>query len=141
MNAQTIRVLLMEDNPLDACLVGQYLEEGGPASFALERVERLSAGLERLERGGIDVLLLDLSLPDSKGLEGLDRVIARAPGLPVVILTGLEEETLGLEAIRRGAQEYLDKWQLNGPLLARALRYSVERCRAQEQLRQQQEHL
>ncbi len=141
MNAQPIKVLLIEDNPGDAELVQEYLADGGAASFVLECAGRLSAGLDCLDRGGIDVLLLDLSLPDSQGLETLDRVIAHAPTVPVLILTGLEEDALGLEAIRRGAQDYLVKGQITGSLIARTIRYGIERSRVREQLQQQEEHL
>jgi CheY-like chemotaxis protein len=136
MSAQTIHILLIEDNPADAELISEYLAESEEA-FTLEHVERLSTGLDRLRHGGIEVLLLDLSLPDSQGLETLDRVMGHFHALPVVIFTGENEDALGLEAICKGAQEYLDKGQLTAPLLVRTLRYSFERFRVREQLRQQ----
>src|SRR5882762_10228937 len=89
----------------------------------------------------LNVVLIDLSLPDSQGLETVDHVLAHSPTLPVIILTGVKEDELGLEAIRRGAQDYLIKGQLTGLLMARTIRYGIERTRIREQLRQQDERL
>ncbi len=141
MDAQSIHVLLIEDNPADAELVQEYLAASDALSFDMACADRLAAGIARLSRGGIDVVLLDLSLPDSQGLDTLDRVLAHAPTVPVVILTGLQQDALGLEAIRRGAQDYLIKGQLNGPLIARTIRYGLERARVREQLQQRDDHL
>jgi DNA-binding NarL/FixJ family response regulator len=141
MIAPAIHVLLIEDNPGDAHLVQEYLTVGEDVSFALECAERLAVGLERLLRGGIDLVLLDLSLPDSHGLDTLDRLVSQAPTVPVVILTGHQEDNLGLESIGRGAQDYLVKGQFTGPVLKRTLRYSVERCRAGAKLREQEAQL
>ena len=89
------------------------------AAFRLECEERLTAGLERLARGGVDVLLLDLSLPETQGLDTLRRVRSQAPGVPVVVLTGSDDEELGNRAVQSGAQDYLIKGQVDGPLLGR----------------------
>ncbi|HXF93673.1 MAG TPA: PAS domain S-box protein, partial [Nitrospiraceae bacterium] len=97
--------------------------------------DRLAAGIERLIDAKPDVVLLDLSLPDSQGLETLTRVHAAANGVPIVVLTSLEDEALGLQLIRAGAQDYLVKGQVTGPLLRRALRYAVERTLAEAALK------
>ena len=124
--------LLIEDNPADAGLIKELLSS---EEYGLEWVDRLSLGLDRLLLPGIGVVLLDLALPDNLGLEGLDKILTREPGMPVVILTGLQEETLGLEAIQRGAQDFLCKETFSGPLLTRALRYAVDRKRIENELR------
>ncbi|MDH7485259.1 MAG: response regulator [Anaerolineae bacterium] len=126
-----IRVLLVEDNPGDARLIREMLSEVREVTFDVQRADRLSASLERLAEGGIDVVLLDLSLPDSQGLETFARVYAQAPEVPVVLLTGLDDADLAVRAVREGAQDYLVKGQLDSGLLARAIRYAIERHRAQ----------
>ncbi len=122
-----MHVLLIEDNETDAVLIREILAEAEGAIFDLEWADRLSAGLERLDKGGVDVILLDLGLPDSQGLETLSRANAQAPEVPIVVLTSLADEMLGVEAVRRGAQDYLVKGQVGSNLLGRALRYAIER--------------
>lgn len=126
-----IRVLLVEDNPGDARLIREMLSEVREVAFDVQRGDRLSTSLERLAEGGIDVVLLDLSLPDSQGLETFARVSAQAPDVPVVLLTGLDDADLAVKAVREGAQDYLVKGQLDSSLLVRSIRYAVERHRAQ----------
>jgi two-component system sensor histidine kinase UhpB len=101
----------------------------------------LSSGLARLKDGGIDVLLLDLGLPDSRGLAALSRVQAQAPGVPVVVLSGADDEQLAMEAVREGAQDYLVKTHADLHLLTRSLRYAIQRKRAAEALRESEERL
>jgi len=139
MDDKPIRALLIEDNPGDARLIGVMLAEVKSPPFDIERAERLSAGLECLAEGGIDVVLLDLSLPDSHGLETFARVHAEAPEVPIIVLTGLADTELAVKAVREGAQDYLVKGELNGALLVRSVRYGIERHRARaEQLRKAQ---
>lgn len=126
-----IKVLLVEDNPGDARLIREMLNEVREVTFDVQRADRLSTSLERLAQGDIDVVLLDLSLPDSQGLETFARVYAQAPEVPVVLLTGLDDADLAVRAVREGAQDYLVKGQLDSGLLARAIRYAIERHRAQ----------
>ncbi|MGH2459037.1 MAG: ATP-binding protein [Chloroflexota bacterium] len=126
------RVLLVEDNPGDARLIGEMLVEAQDTSLRLEWVDRLSRGEDRIAAGGVSAVLLDLSLPDSQGLETFRTLHARASGLPIVVLTGLDDEALGLQAIREGAQDYLVKGQVGGHRLIRALRYGIERNRQEE---------
>ncbi|MBU0710606.1 response regulator [bacterium] len=124
-----IRVLLIEDNPGDARLIKEALSEAGDMQFELEWIDRLTPGLERLATGEFDVILLDLNLPDRPfhGLETLREVRGKAPDMPIVVLTGLNDEKTGLGAIKAGAQDYLVKDQLNSELLLRTLRYAIER--------------
>ena len=126
-----MKILLMEDNPGDARLIREMLADAGGQGFAIEWVSRLAEGLERLGRGGIDLVLLDLDLPDSQGLDTFIKAHAQAPQVPFVVLTGLADETLALTAVRKGAQDYLFK-DGNGPhLLLRAIRYATERKQAE----------
>jgi len=98
-------------------------------AFALECVDRLSTGLERLTTGSLDVLLLDLNLPDSQGPKTFTTAQARSSGVPIVVLTGLEDEATGIKAVHQGAQDYLPKGEVDANSLARALRYAIERHR------------
>ena len=141
MVANPIRVLLIEDNPGDALLIEEALHDVPTPAFGLDHVDRLSLGLERLARGDIDVILLDLSLPDSHGLDTLTRTCAHAPTIPVIVLTGLDDNVLEVRAVQSGAQDFLSKNALNGHLLARAIRYAIERKQAEEQLRQTNAYL
>ena len=141
MNSKHIKVLLIEDNPGDARLIREMMAEVGVARFDLECVDRLSTGLERLDGGGIDVTLLDLGLPDSEGLDTFVRVHAQVPQIPIVVLTGVTDEVVGVEAVREGAQDYLTKGQVDGNLLVRAMKYAIERKRAEEALREYSERL
>jgi len=128
--------LLIEDNAGDARLIEEALAETPDAPFALEHVDRLSRGLARLAQPpAVDVVLLDLNLPDSHGLETLVRVIGHAPRAPILVLTGFDDEASAIAAVHRGAQDYLIKGQVDGRLLARAMRYAIERKRAEEALR------
>src|SRR5918995_2955722 len=132
--ADRMRVLLVEDDDGDALIVEEELELSG-ARVDVERRRTLgeatAAGLQRF-----DCVLLDLNLPDAQGLQGLHELRARAPDLAVLVLTGLDDERRGIEAVGAGAQDYLIKGSTTGVLLARSLRYAVERRRAE--LTQQQ---
>ena len=138
---RAIKTLLIEDNPGDSRLIREMLSEAKEVSFDLKYAERLQAGLDQLGQGGIDVVLLDLGLPDSQGLETLDRTYALAPEVPIVVLTGLDDDTLGVQAVNRGAQDYLKKGQVDGELLMRTIRYAIERKRAKEREGQLQRQL
>jgi DNA-binding NarL/FixJ family response regulator len=138
-----MRILLIEDSKADARLIREILAESKGTVFDLERADRLATGLERLVAGGIDVILLDLGLPDSQGLDTLVGVQTQAPEVPIVVLTGLEDETLATQAMRAGAQDYLVKGNVDSNLLARSIRYAIERQRLLtelEQARQRQQH-
>ncbi|TET79246.1 MAG: HD domain-containing protein [Candidatus Cloacimonadota bacterium] len=135
-HSNSIKVLLIEDNPGDVGLIRGMLAEVRDDQLDLEYVERLSTGLERLSEGGIDVLLLDLTLPDCRGFETFTKVFAQAPEVPIVVLTGLNDETLAIKAVHEGAQDYLFKKQVDSNLLVRSIRYAIERKRSEEKLKQ-----
>ncbi len=126
---------MVEDNPADVRLVRELLKEG-PGDIDLTAVERLGAAMEVLASQPADVLLLDLGLPDSQGLNGLAALQARFPQLPMVVLTSADDEALAVQAVQRGAQDYLPKALLEGRLLRRALRYAIERQRAEAALKE-----
>lgn len=130
-------ILLVEDNAGDARLLRELLAETGLLHCTLTHVDRLSAGLDCVRKGGIDIVLLDLSLPDSHGFDTLGNMHKTANGIPIVVLTGIEDEALGLQLVQRGAQDYLLKGQVTGPLLQRSLRYAIERARMANELREQ----
>lgn len=132
---QPIRILLIEDDPGDADLLREMLAGEEGSGFQLEHVDRLHKGLESLARGGVDVVLLDLTLPDSRGPATAARIHAEVPTVPLVILTALNDDASALEAVRKGAQDYLIKGQVNGMMLSRVIRYAIERQHAEEQLR------
>ena len=137
----TVCVLVVEDNPVDALLVQEMLAEATSTRFEVACVDRLSAGLERLSQGGIDVVILDLGLPDSVGLETLDKMHAEAPGVAIVVQTGLDDEEVGIEAMQKGAQDYLVKGETDSALLVRTMRYAIERHALQAELAQRAEEL
>ena len=127
-----INILLIEDKPTDILLIKRMLST--IVNFTIEQVARLSAGLERLERGGIDVVIMDIVLPDSEGIEAIKKVYTAFPGVPIVVLTGFPDEETGMRAIQEGAQDYLVKGRINADALIRILRYSIERKKTREEL-------
>jgi DNA-binding response OmpR family regulator len=130
-----VRVLLIEDSPGDSRLIQTVLEDTRIAEFVLDRVDGLAVGLERLAAGGVDVVLLDLGLPDSTGLETFLRLQARASWIPIVVMSGLEDEEVALLAVQQGAQDYLLKRDLLvTDLVARSLCYAIERKRNESDL-------
>ena len=135
MSTGPAHILLVEDNPGDARLLRELLTETGAGRLTLTHVDRLDAAIRCLTQAAFDIILLDLSLPDSQGAETLVRMHEAAQGIPIVLVTGREDEELGLQLIQAGAQDYLVKGQTTAPLLARALKYAVERKRLEEELR------
>ncbi len=140
-HSEVIRALLIEDNPGDARLIGEMLAEAKDVQFDLECVKQLAEGFEYLAAKGTDVILLDLSLPDSWGLDTFIKLQARAAEVPIIVLTGTKDETVAVKAVYEGAQDYLVKGQVNSSLLVRAARYAIERKRAEDQLRKYRVHL
>ena len=136
-----MKILLIEDNPGDIRLLQEYLNEGSACRFQVTQAGRLSRGLERLAEARFDAVLLDLSLPDSHGLDTLVRLHEAAKDVPIVVLTGIEDESLGVRLIQAGAQDYLVKGSVTGPLLVRSLRYAAERKRAEEELSESEARL
>jgi DNA-binding response OmpR family regulator len=131
MKDRRLSVLLVEDNRDDAELIRGMLAGG---ELSLDTAGTLAAAQTRLARGGIDVVLLDLHLPDTTGTSGLATMLRARPELPVVVLTGLDDESVGLHAVEEGAQDYLVKGQVDRRLLDRSLRYAVERKRSERAL-------
>jgi len=135
-----IRALLIEDNPGDARLIQEYVAEAA-SDLCLHHAGTLAQGLQHLEEDHVDVVLLDLGLPDGQGLDNCRELLAAAPTVPIVVLTGLDDESVGIQAMQAGAQDYLVKGQVDGELLVRAMRYSVERMQAEEALRESERAL
>jgi serine phosphatase RsbU (regulator of sigma subunit) len=131
--ADRMRILLIEDDDGDALLVDELLLDAG-APFAMSRARTLAEASPML--AGVGCVLLDLELPDSRGLSGVRTLCELNPALAIVVLTGLADEHLGEQAVRAGAQDYLVKGQVDGHLLHRVVRYAVERARAEETQRQ-----
>ena len=130
-------ILLIEDNPGDARLIELMLAEDPESPFRISCVDRLSRGLEFLTSEKPGLVLLDLSLPDSQGLDTFDKVYAHSPTVPIIVLTGNDDHVIALSAVKTGAQDYLIKGKLDRELLVRAMQYSIERKRYQEQLEHQ----
>ncbi|HEY9784489.1 MAG TPA: response regulator [Candidatus Obscuribacterales bacterium] len=131
----TIRVLLVEDNPADAKLFRTMLSASQSTFFTIERTDRLSSSIKRLSAGDIDLVLLDLSLPDGQGLDTFLRIHLEAPDVPVIVLSGLDDESVALEAVKAGAQDYLVKGQVNGSWLVRAIRHAIERHQTEHKVK------
>ena len=131
MEAQHIKVLLIEDNPGDTRLIKEMLAQARGVIFDLECADRLSAGLKRIGGGGIDIVLLDLSLPDNHGFDTFMEVQAKAPDVPIIVMSGQDDEELAVKAVQEGAQDYLVKGQVDSNLLVRSIRYAIERQRAE----------
>lgn len=129
-----IKVLLIEDNDVDAQLTQDLLSEWSTEEFQVARATTLAEGLSLLSRERFDAMLLDLSLPDAFGLPTVREVHAASPTIPVVVLSGVSDQSLALQAVRQGAQDYLVKGQGHPELLARAIRYAIERKRFEEHL-------
>ena len=134
MSREIIRVLLVEDNPGDARLIRELLAEVANGQFEVITVGRLGQGLRSLFAERFEVVLLDLSLPDSQGLGTFTRMQSQFARTPIVVLSGLDDETLALKAVQKGAQDYLIKGQVNSNLLVRSIRYAVERHAVREEL-------
>ena len=134
MNA--IRVLLLEDDPADARLVDLMLRKAPRTAFSVEICSRLGQALERIAQGGFNVVLADLSLPDSSGLETLKALTDAAPDVAVVVLTGNDDDSQAIDALKHGAQDYLVKGRDDGFILSRVVRYAVERKNAEQALRE-----
>lgn len=129
---EMVRVLLVEDQPEVVRMVGDVLAHADRGGFFVESVSRLEDAVRRIAAGGIDLVLLDLSLPDSTGLATFHEVYKTAPEVPVVVLTGLDDEEIGLMALRDGAQDYVLKSEISPRFLVRTIRFAVERKKGEE---------
>jgi diguanylate cyclase (GGDEF)-like protein len=135
-----IHVLLIEDNPADALLLREAVWEDALASFKFTVAENLKSGLDFLRQNHVDVVLLDLGLPDSQGLQSFEAVNGAFPEKPVVVLSGTADQTLALEAVQLGAQDYLVKGPTGWEIASRAMRYAIERKRMEERLHHMATH-
>jgi phosphoserine phosphatase RsbU/P len=136
-----LRVLVIEDNLVDARLIQIMISDAGGNAFTIERADRLSIGLARLAEDDFGMVLLDLSLPDSHGLGTFAKVHQQFPNVPIIVMSGLDDERVAVNAVHEGAQDYLVKGQVSGPLLVRAMRYALERKRTADQLSRYAEEL
>lgn len=135
-----LRILIIEDSEEQVVFL-QKLFASAPVDFSVQVSGTLADGLARLDEGEVDVVLLDLTLPDSDGLETFVRIVDVAPDLPVVVMSGIQDVNLALETVQLGAQDYLVKGQVDHHLLTRSIRYAIERKRVQIQLRRANELL
>jgi len=138
MKPAPIKVLLIEDNPGDARLIAEMLGEG-KWKFALETSGLLSAGMDRVKKNELDLVLLDLNLPDSQGLDTFVKAREKCAGVPIIVLTGTGDEEMALEAVRLGAQDYLVKGQVSPEVLVPAIRSAIERKKNEDALRESEE--
>jgi DNA-binding NarL/FixJ family response regulator len=132
----TLKVLVIEDNPDDAVILQDYLGQSDSPRFLVEQVSTLAHGMRRLQASQPDVLLLDLSLMDSRGIDTVTRAREEAPDVPIVVLTGLNDEDVAVRALREGAQDYLVKSRVDSSALVRSIRYAIQRHRIQKGLQQ-----
>ncbi len=137
-----INILLVEDNPPDAYMAREALAQNGTISFAITHVERLAEALAllELEKKRFAAVLLDLTLPDERGINSLLRISAAAPDMPVIILSGLDDEEIALKAVHLGAQDYLIKGGNSMAILPHAIRYAIERQQVESELRAARRH-
>src|SRR5262245_31042654 len=135
MKKEASNVLLIEDNAEHVEFMEQLLAASqGVALFQLRVADSLKSGLDSLRAGGVDLILLDLTLPDSDGLETFIRVVEAAPDLPIVVMSGINDVGLAIETVQLGAQDYLVKGHVDNHLLVRSIQYAMERKRIQLQL-------
>jgi signal transduction histidine kinase len=135
-----IRVLLVEDDPADALLLQSLLVQTTSKTaslprFVFDHVKLLDGALNKVDKEDYNVVLLDLTLPDSRGVNTFDKIHTKAPILPIIVLTGFDDEKLAIEIVRRGAQDYLVKGHIDGHLMIRAIRYAIERQMIEAALR------
>ena len=138
---KVIKILLIEDNAADARLIKEMFKEISKPKYELVHFTTLQEGLNALNNNGFDTLLLDLSLPDSKGLETFEKAHEYDLKIPIVILSGLDDEEIAIKAVRQGAQDYFVKGDINSRILSRALNYAIERKNAEKNLIENQNDL
>jgi PleD family two-component response regulator len=135
MSDSLIKVLLIEDNPGDAKLIEELLDASCQGCFLVEIIGKLSEGIKKSRQFDADVILLDLSLPDSMGMETLVNMREKVQDIPIIVLTGLNDEEIALEAVQNGAQDYLVKGETSREVLVRSIRYAIERFKLVKELR------
>jgi len=134
IDTPTIHILLVEDNPGDVRLLEELLHENGTQLFSIEHVDSICQALSCAANKNFDLLLLDLALPDSSGLDTVRKMYGAIPHTPIIVLTNLEDDGLAVETVQAGAQDYLLKNQINAPALVRAMRHAIERKKTEEGL-------
>ncbi|HEY9802469.1 MAG TPA: response regulator [Leptolyngbyaceae cyanobacterium] len=138
MASETLTALLVEDNPADVALLTELLQDGDAKSWQITNFKRLSQALAELQSKEFDVILLDLSLPDSQGVDTVMQVYTAVPHIPIVVLTGLPDKNLALQAVAKGAQDYLVKGQISPELLVKTIEYAIERSQIVSKLQQRE---
>ncbi|MEO0995974.1 MAG: response regulator [Pseudomonadota bacterium] len=138
MSPTPATILIIEDNPADAALITEQLVSAGNDDLRVDNVSSLADGFERIDNSDVGAVLLDLSLPDSHGIATFTRAYERLPEIPIVVLTGNDDERLGVQAVQNGAQDYLVKGKVDGVTLGRTLRYAVLRKQVDSELRRAQ---
>ncbi|MCW5821676.1 MAG: hybrid sensor histidine kinase/response regulator [Cyanobacteria bacterium TGS_CYA1] len=128
-----LHILLIEDDDMFCHAIGSLLKHKAPFKFVLERAHDVSKGIELLSNKPFDVILCDLTLPDSSGIETFRRIHRMTPLHPLIIMTGNDDESVAIQALQEGAQDYLEKGELDGRSLSRAIRYAIERSRLIQQ--------
>ena len=141
MEKNKINILIVEDNPGDVRLAAEMLKESVRNAFSLTPASRIEDALKKLKETKFDIVLLDLNLPDSRGFEGLDKISRQHPAVPIIVLTGADDENLGLQTIQKHASDYLVKGKIDASLLARGIRYAIERKQAEEALAAERNNL
>jgi DNA-binding NarL/FixJ family response regulator len=134
MAEQELRVLLIEDNPGDAFLIKFYLGESSSPAFHVSHAETVKAGLELLSENKFDLILSDMNLPDSFGVDTIKSILGKFPGNLVMVLTGLTDEEVGLETVRYGAQDFLVKGKFDGKVLISSVMFAFERFKLNKQI-------
>ncbi|MGZ7046789.1 MAG: response regulator [Methanobacterium sp.] len=139
--ADKVRILMIEDNHSDVRIIKEMLIDVKEFKFDFKHVESLEQGLESLKNDEFDVLLLDLNLPDTYGIDTFFKAQKSTPNIPIVIFSGAADENVAIEAVHEGAQDYLMKGEVEGRLLARSIFYAIERKHAEEELKKHRDHL
>ncbi len=134
MENKIIKTLLIEDNPDDAELMKRRLSKSADVAFAVTVARTLQEGLTKLNQTVPDLIICDLGLPDSHGLDTVKKILSAAPQIPLVVLSGFDDETTAIKAVKAGAQDYLVKGQLEGVYMERSLFYAIERAHMQGEL-------
>lgn len=141
MTGQTYHVLAIEDSKHEVSLLNAFLENATKSKYRLSSAGTVAEGLRQVREQKIDIIILDLNLPDSKGVDTLRTIHENVKAIPVVVLTGIDDESLAIEAVRKGFQDYIPKAMLNGKMLLRVLRHAIERQQIEESLKAANEKL
>ena len=135
MQEKTIRVLLIEDNPMDQLIIQEMLKKSKHYTFQVQTENCLENGVNKIRSDSFDIVLLDLFLPDSQGFETFSQLCDKANDIPIIVLTGLEDETIALQSVNNGAQDYLTKGVVEKNLLIRSICYAIERKKAENKIK------